>query len=97
MSQELARHLPSSDVLGPELRIGDPDGHRSHLLYSEPGGTFSIVALVWRPGQVTPIHDHVTWCVFGVVQGEEREELICSTRSEAASSRRGRGRTGRET
>ena len=35
-SQELTRHLPSSDVLGPEQRIGDPDGYRSHLLYSEP-------------------------------------------------------------
>lgn len=58
------------------MGIGDPDGYRSHILYSEPGGTFSIVALVWRPGQVTPIHDHVTWCVFGVVQGEEREELF---------------------
>jgi predicted metal-dependent enzyme (double-stranded beta helix superfamily) len=31
--------------------------------------------MVWRPGQVTPIHDHVTWCVFGVVQGIEYEEL----------------------
>ena len=36
----------------------------------------SIVALVWRPGQVTPIHDHVTWCVFGVIQGIEHEELF---------------------
>jgi predicted metal-dependent enzyme (double-stranded beta helix superfamily) len=34
------------------------------------------VALVWRPGQVTPIHDHVTWCVFAVVQGVEHEELF---------------------
>jgi predicted metal-dependent enzyme (double-stranded beta helix superfamily) len=25
---------------------------------------------------VTPIHDHVTWCVFGVLQGVEREELF---------------------
>ena len=31
--------------------------------------------MVWRPGQVTPIHDHVTWCVFGVIQGAEYEEL----------------------
>ncbi len=76
VSDELARHLPSADVLSPEQRIGDPDGYRSHLLYSEPGGVFSIVALVWRPGQVTPIHDHVTWCVFGVIQGEEHEELF---------------------
>jgi 3-mercaptopropionate dioxygenase len=73
---ELARRLPSADVLTPRQRKGDPDGYRSHVLHTEPGGTFSIVALVWRPGQVTPIHDHVTWCVFGVIQGVEHEELF---------------------
>jgi 3-mercaptopropionate dioxygenase len=46
------------------------------VLHSERDGSFSIVALVWRPGQVTPIHDHVTWCVFGVIQGMEYEELF---------------------
>jgi predicted metal-dependent enzyme (double-stranded beta helix superfamily) len=76
VAAELARHLPSPDVLGPEQRLGHPQGYRSHLLYSEPGGAFSIVGLVWRPGQVTPIHDHVTWCVFGVLQGAEHEELF---------------------
>lgn len=76
VSDELARHLPPAEVLSPEERLGDPDGYRSHLLYSEPGGAFSVVALVWRPGQVTPIHDHVSWCVFGVIQGEEHEELF---------------------
>jgi 3-mercaptopropionate dioxygenase len=73
---ELARHLPSPDVLTAEQRIGDPKSYRSHVLHTEPDGSFSIVALVWRPGQVTPIHDHVTWCVFGVIQGEEYEELF---------------------
>jgi predicted metal-dependent enzyme (double-stranded beta helix superfamily) len=34
------------------------------------------VALVWRPGQITRIHDHVTWCVLGVIQGVEHEELF---------------------
>jgi len=34
------------------------------------------MAIVWRPGQVTRIHDHVTWCVFGVIQGVEDEELF---------------------
>jgi 3-mercaptopropionate dioxygenase len=72
----LRRHLPTPAVLRPEQRRGDPVGYRSHLLHLEPGGKFSIVALVWRPGQVTPIHDHVTWCVFGVVQGTEYEELF---------------------
>jgi 3-mercaptopropionate dioxygenase len=72
----LRRHLPSLDVLTAEQRLGDPERYRSHLLHGEPDGTFSIVALVWRPGQVTPIHDHVTWCVFGVVRGIESEELF---------------------
>jgi 3-mercaptopropionate dioxygenase len=72
----MERHLPSSAVLSPEERAGDPERFRSHLLHAEPDGAFSIVGLVWLPGQVTEIHDHVTWCVFGVVQGVEHEELF---------------------
>jgi len=67
-------HLPSPDILTAEQRYGDPAGYRCHLLHAEPDGSFSVVALVWRPGQATPIHDHVTWCAFGVIQGAEHEE-----------------------
>jgi 3-mercaptopropionate dioxygenase len=76
VASELERHLPSPSILPAEQRIGHPGTYRTHLLYSEPDGCFSIVALVWRPGQQTPIHDHVTWCVFGVIQGMEYEELF---------------------
>jgi 3-mercaptopropionate dioxygenase len=76
VAEVLRRQLPSPDILTPEQQNGDPAGYRSHLLHAEPDGTFSIVALVWRSGQVTPIHDHVTWCVFAVVQGVEYEELF---------------------
>jgi 3-mercaptopropionate dioxygenase len=76
VTRELERHLPPPEVLAPEQGVGSADGYRSHPLHIEPDGSFSIVALVWRPGQVTPIHDHVTWCVFGVVQGVEYEELF---------------------
>jgi 3-mercaptopropionate dioxygenase len=76
VAYELDRRLPSPDVLTVEQRVGDPDDYRSHLLHTEPDGSFSIVALAWRPGQMTPIHDHVTWCVFGVIQGTEYEELF---------------------
>ncbi len=75
VAEQLRRHLPSPDSLTAEQRVGDPDGYRSHLLHAEPDGSFSIVALTWLPGQETPIHDHVTWCVFGVIQGIEYEEL----------------------
>ena len=76
VAAQLRRHLPSPDVLTAQQRLGSPDGYRSHTLHVDPGGSFSIIALVWRPGQVTRIHDHVTWCVFGVIQGVEHEELF---------------------
>jgi predicted metal-dependent enzyme (double-stranded beta helix superfamily) len=76
VAASVRRHLPGPDVLTPAQRRGDPERYRSHRLHIEPDGSFSIIALVWRPGQVTRIHDHLTWCVFGVVQGVEHEELF---------------------
>ena len=32
--------------------------------------------MVWLPGQQTLIHDHVAWCVTGVLQGREYEEIF---------------------
>ncbi len=76
VADQLRRHLPAPDVLTAAQRLGSPDDYCAHTLYVEPDGSFSIVALVWRPGQITRIHDHVTWCVFGVIQGVEHEELF---------------------
>src|SRR6266480_574309 len=76
VADQLRRHMPTPDVLTAEQRLGSPDGYRSHTLHVEPDGSFSIVALVWRPGQLTRIHDHMTWCVFGVIQGVEHEDLF---------------------
>jgi predicted metal-dependent enzyme (double-stranded beta helix superfamily) len=57
-------------------RRGDQEDLRSRLLHVEPDGAFSIQAIVWPAGRVTRIHDHVSWCVFGVVQGVVDEELF---------------------
>ena len=93
VSGEFARHLPLPELLTAEQRIGDPESYRSHVLHTEPNGTFSIVALVWHPGQVTAIHDHVTWCVFGSSRGSSTRNSSRSTRNEDASSRWGPERT----
>src|SRR3979411_1627791 len=76
VADQLRRHLPTLDVLTAAQRLGSPAAYCAHNLYVEPDGSFSIVALVWRPGQITRIHDHITWCVFGVIQGVEHEELF---------------------
>ena len=75
VADQLRAHLPEADVLTPGQRLGSPDDQAGHTLHVEPDGSFSIIAVVWRPGQVTRIHDHTTWCVFGVIQGVEHEDL----------------------
>ncbi len=72
----LGRTLPGPEILTAAERAGAPASYQTHLVHAEPDGSFSIVAVVWRPGQVTPVHDHVTWCVAGVLQGAEDEELF---------------------
>lgn len=75
VADQLRAHLPSTDVLTPEQRVGSPDHAVGHTLHVEPDGSFSITAVVWRPHQFTRIHDHTTWCVFGVIQGVEHEDV----------------------
>jgi predicted metal-dependent enzyme (double-stranded beta helix superfamily) len=92
VARALRRHLPGPQLLTEEEQAGEPDDYRCHILHAEPDGSFSVTAMVWRPGQVTPIHDHVTWCVFGVIQGAEYEELYALTPDESQLEEVGRSR-----
>lgn len=47
------------------------DRYRQNLLYCDPRERFSIVSFVWGSGQSTPIHDHQTWGVIGILRGAE--------------------------
>jgi 3-mercaptopropionate dioxygenase len=65
--------LGRDDLLHAEQFEPDSEKYRQHVLHVEPDGSFSVVALVWLPGQATCIHDHVSWCVVGVHIGQENE------------------------
>ncbi len=73
IGERLAGLLAQDGWLAPEHREPDPNAYRQHLLHVSADRRVSIVALVWLPGQRTPIHDHVSWCVVGVYEGRERE------------------------
>ncbi|MER5256632.1 MULTISPECIES: cysteine dioxygenase family protein [unclassified Streptomyces] len=73
VAERLAPHLGAPDLLADEQCEGDPERYRQHLLHAEHDGSFSVVGLVWLPGQHTPVHDHVSWCVTGVHEGDEHE------------------------
>jgi 3-mercaptopropionate dioxygenase len=73
IADRLKRLLATDGWLSPEHQLGSRDTYRQHLLHVSDCRRLSVVALVWLPGQETPIHDHVSWCVVGVYQGVERE------------------------
>ena len=94
VTEQLRARLPGPEILTGEELAGDPDGYVQHLLHSEPDGSFSVCALVWRPGQQTPVHDHVTWCVVGVLRGTEYEELFALRGGRLEPVGRGENRAG---
>ena len=65
----LSRFLPHAmDTELGTLPPGDQKYSR-HLVHADPDDRYSLLALIWRPGQGTPIHDHPSWGVLGVVSG----------------------------
>jgi predicted metal-dependent enzyme (double-stranded beta helix superfamily) len=73
VADALRGRLPGPGLLSPAQLAGDPSGYQLHLVHAEPDGSFSIVVMVWLPGQRTPVHDHLSWCVTAVLQGTEHE------------------------
>jgi len=47
-----------------------PVGYARRRLFLDPEARFSVVVMVWAPGQRTPLHDHAGhWCVECVYDG----------------------------
>ena len=73
IAERLRGLLAEDGWLEPRHQLAGRDTYRQHLLHVSECRRLSVVALVWLPGQRTPIHDHVSWCVVGVYRGTERE------------------------
>jgi 3-mercaptopropionate dioxygenase len=72
-ARTLRLFLGHPELLTAAQRESDAERYRQHILHAADDGSFSIVALVWRVGQATAVHDHVAWCAVGVHQGREEE------------------------
>ena len=67
----LADLVAKDDWLPEEFAAPHPQHYRQYLLYGDPLDRLSVVSFVWGPGQQTPVHDHRTWGVVGVLRGAE--------------------------
>ena len=66
--------------LEPRHYRSDPQGYARNLVYDAGDESLSLYAIVWLPGQWTPVHDHGSWGVVGVIEGvlEERSYVRLS-------------------
>ncbi len=72
----LEKVVASKDSVPREAFTPRKDRFSMTLLHMPDDEAFSIIGGVWRPGQTTPIHDHLTWALIGTYEGEERESLF---------------------
>jgi predicted metal-dependent enzyme (double-stranded beta helix superfamily) len=78
LMQQLAAQ--ASSFLEPRHYRSDPAHYARNLVYQAPDASLSLYTLVWLPGQWTPVHDHGSWGVVGVLEGvlEERSYVRVS-------------------
>jgi predicted metal-dependent enzyme (double-stranded beta helix superfamily) len=74
IAEAIARFLARPELLAGLDCPGCPDRYVRHLLHEDRQAGWAMVAIVWQPGQASPVHGHRTWCAFGVHRGwlEER-------------------------
>ena len=71
----LLRALVSvDDWLPDEYARPGPERYQQYLLHADSRQQFSIVSFVWGPGQETPVHDHRTWGLIGMLRGAETSQ-----------------------
>ncbi|MDA1195441.1 MAG: cysteine dioxygenase family protein [Planctomycetota bacterium] len=75
VSDTLIPLLARSDLLLPAQRETGSTRYRKHCLYADPDGRFTLLALIWLPGQGTVVHGHTAWCSVGVFEG--RATVVC--------------------
>ncbi len=66
----LRGYVCDEKLLAAVHKQGDAATYKRHLLYAAPDGSCSVLAIVWLPGQVTPIHGHTAWGAVGVYEGK---------------------------
>ena len=96
MRLALAEAAADPALLAPTQREGSADTYRRHLLAADPHGRYAIAALVWQPGQASPVHAHQTWCGYAVVEGRLSETIFewddarqCASALRAQARKRG--------
>ncbi len=73
--------LADPTFLAPDQMAIPEKGYARHDFFTCPDDRFTVLAVVWPAGITSPIHDHNTWCAFGVYDG-----VVAETRYRAVEA-----------
>jgi predicted metal-dependent enzyme (double-stranded beta helix superfamily) len=65
----LEKLLKQKNLIPTEYRTPLPNKYAQYLLYKPVNEAFSVIAFVWGPKQVAPVHDHLVWGLVGLYEG----------------------------
>jgi predicted metal-dependent enzyme (double-stranded beta helix superfamily) len=83
VARAIAPYLGQPNLLAGRDCPCNPDRYSRHLLYNDSEAGYAVVAIVWVPGQMSPVHGHRTWCALGVHRGWLAETFFANEDGQA--------------
>ena len=74
----LERAVSDPDLLDAAQRETRAGCYARHVIYADPLGRFTILAIVWDAGQFSPPHAHDTWCAYAVYDNPLHETVYAA-------------------
>ncbi|WP_271254795.1 cupin [Pseudanabaena sp. Chao 1811] len=67
------RLLNNSEWILTSFALPDPEtGWSVQILYDEPDFELTVQTVAWSPQSISPIHNHATWGIVALIDGEEK-------------------------
>jgi predicted metal-dependent enzyme (double-stranded beta helix superfamily) len=68
VADRLEQFLGGRPAIGARYERPGDGTYARRLMHKDPQGRFVIIVMTWGPGHGTPIHDHGTWGVVGMLR-----------------------------
>ena len=73
--QAMRTAAATPNFLSDGLRAPRAGCYARHTIAADPAGRFTLLSIVWGPGQFSPAHAHDTWCAYAVAENALTETL----------------------
>ena len=73
IAPSVRRLLNNSEWILTSSALPDPEtGWSVQMVYDEPDFELTVQTVAWSPQSISPIHNHATWGIVALIDGEEK-------------------------